>query len=127
MGPSNTPEAMGPEHLKALLARVLDDNKAEDIEVIDLKGQTSIADFMIFATGRSNRQVVALADKIADAMLEAGYSRPRAEGMPHGDWVVVDAYDVIVHLFRPEVREFYNIEKMWRPDPVVQASKAAGQ
>lgn len=125
LGTANTPEALGPEHLKALLARVLDDNKAEEIEIIDLQGQTSIADFMIVATGRSNRQVIALADKISDSMTEAGYTRPRTEGMPHGDWVVVDAYDIIVHLFRPEVRDFYNIEKMWRPDPV-QVPKAAG-
>ena len=125
MGTTNTPESIGSEHLKTLLATVLDANKAEEIEIIDLKGQTSLADFMIVATGRSNRQVIALADKISDAMLEAGYTRPRSEGMPHGDWVVVDAYDIIVHLFRPEVRDFYNIEKMWRPDPV-QVPKAAG-
>lgn len=107
----------GPEHLKTLLASVLDDNKAQDIEVIDLKGLTSIADYMIVATGQSNRQVIALADKISEKMKETGYLAPRLEGLQQGDWVIVDAYDVIVHIFRPEVREFYNIEKMWRPEP----------
>lgn len=125
LGTTNTPEAMGPDHLKTLIAKVLDDNKAEEIEIIDLKGQTSIADYMIVATGRSNRQVIALADKLSDAMREAGYMSPRAEGLPHGDWVVVDAYDVIVHLFRPEVRDFYNIEKMWRPEPQGAAKSIA--
>ena len=118
--PHSTDTVQGSEHLKTLIASVLDDNKAEDIEIIELKGQTSIADYMIVATGRSNRQVVGLADKVSEKMKEAGYLGPRVEGLPHGDWVIVDAYDIIVHIFRPEVREFYNIEKMWRPEPAFQ-------
>ena len=114
-----------PEHLKTLIARVLDENKAEDVEIIDLRGQTSLADYMIVATGRSNRQVIGLADKISEQLKEAGYMIPRTEGLPHGDWVVVDAYDIIIHLFRPEVRDFYNIEKMWRPEPIATLAKAA--
>lgn len=126
MGTPNSPDAVkSPEHLKTLIERVLDENKAEEIETIDLKGLTSIGDYMVVATGRSNRQVVALADKIMESVKEAGYETPRAEGIPHGDWVVVDAFDVIVHLFRPEVREFYNIEKMWRAEPVRPAAHAA--
>jgi ribosome-associated protein len=118
LGTTNSTDVVkSPEHLKTLIERVLDDNKAEEIEIIDLKGLTSIGDYMVVATGRSNRQVVALADKIMETVKEAGYESPRAEGIPHGDWVVVDAFDVIVHLFRPEVREFYNIEKMWRAEP----------
>ncbi len=109
-----------PDHLKALICSVLDEHKAEDIEAIDLRGMTSIADYMIVATGRSNRQVVALADKISEKLKADGYLTPRVEGLPHGDWVIVDAYDIIVHIFRPEVREFYNIEKMWRPEPAFQ-------
>jgi ribosome silencing factor RsfS/YbeB/iojap len=126
LGTSKTIEGQqGPEHLKTLIASVLDDNKAQDIEVIDLKGLTSIADYMIVATGQSNRQVIALADKVSEKLKEAGYLGPRVEGMPHGDWVIVDAYDIIVHLFRPEVREFYNIEKMWRPEPGFKAPAGA--
>lgn len=118
--PKNTETVQGPEHLKALISSVLDEHKAEDIEIIELKGLTSIADYMIVATGRSNRQVVGLADKVSEKIKEAGYMGPRVEGLPHGDWVIVDAYDIILHLFRPEVREFYNIEKMWRPEPAFQ-------
>lgn len=118
-------EIQNPEHLKTLIASILDDNKAEDIEIIDLKGQTAIADYMIVATGRSNRQVVALADKLSEKLKAAGMLAPRVEGLPHGDWVVVDAFDVIIHLFRPEVRSFYNIEKMWRPEPTAETARAA--
>ena len=106
--PHNTETVQGSEHLKTLIASVLDEHKAEDI------------DYMIVATGRSNRQVVGLADKVSEKIKSAGYMAPRVEGLPHGDWVIVDAYDIILHVFRPEVREFYNIEKMWRPEPAFQ-------
>ncbi len=126
LGTTNSPAAIkSPEHLKTLIESVLDEHKAEEIETIDLKGLTSIGDYMVVATGRSNRQVVALADKIMEAVKEAGYAIPRSEGIPHGDWVVVDAFDVIVHLFRPEVREFYNIEKMWRADLPTRTAQTA--
>ncbi|HZS84661.1 MAG TPA: ribosome silencing factor [Stellaceae bacterium] len=103
---------------KALLERIeksLDDGKAEDIVTIGLEGKSSIADFMVIATGRSQRQVVALAERLRDE-LDRGRPRPSLEGLPQGDWVLIDAGDVIVHLFRPEVRAYYNLEKMWGAD-----------
>ena len=99
-----------------MIEKILDDSKAEDIEVIDLRGQTSIADFMIVASGQSSRQIAGFADKLKDELLKHGM-KTRSEGETQGDWVVIDAIDVIIHLFRPEVREFYNIEKMWRNEP----------
>ena len=99
--------------LLALAARVLDDGQAEDVVVIDLAGKSTIADHMIIATGRSPRQVVALAERLLQAMREAGYPRLPAEGLPLGDWVLIDAGDLLIHLFRPEVRAYYNLEKMW--------------
>ncbi len=99
----------------------MDDSKAEEIESIDLRGQSSIADFMIVASGQSGRQIAGFASKLKDKLAEYGM-KVRSEGEAQGDWVVIDAIDVIVHLFRPEVREFYNIEKMWRS---VEDSRAA--
>jgi ribosome-associated protein len=106
--------ARSPEKLKALIESSLDADKAEDIQTIDLRGQTAIADYMIVASGRSTRQVSALADKLGDRLSGLGVRGIRIEGAAQGDWVVVDAGDVIVHLFRPEVRAFYDIEKMWK-------------
>ena len=101
----------------------LDDSKAEEIVRIDLAGKTSIADVMIVATGRSNVHVGAIADRVVKALKAAGSQAPRVEGLPHCDWVLVDAGDVIVHIFRPEVRLFYNLEKMWGgPRPADQSS-----
>jgi ribosome-associated protein len=94
----------------------LDDAKAEDVLSIDLHGKTSIADAMVIATGRSTTHVSSIADRVIKGCKEAGFSTPRVEGLPHCDWVLVDAGDVIVHLFRPEVRQFYNLEKMWGGD-----------
>jgi ribosome-associated protein len=94
----------------------LDDSKAEEVVIIDLAGKTSIADWMIIASGRSTTQVGALADRIVKALKEAGAGTPAVEGIPANDWVLVDAGDLIVHLFRPEVRQFYNLEKMWGVD-----------
>jgi ribosome-associated protein len=99
--------------LLALVEKVLEDGKAEDVSVIDLEGKSSIADYMVIAAGRSQRQVVALADRITAAVKEAGFGRVSVEGLPFGDWVLIDAGDVVVHLFRPEVRDYYNLEKMW--------------
>ncbi len=98
--------------LADIVCRSLDDDKAEDIAVIDLAGKTSIADTMVIATGRSSRQVGALADHLIRALKEAGI-RPTIEGKVNSDWVIVDAGSVVVHIFRPEVRAFYNLEKMW--------------
>jgi ribosome-associated protein len=111
-----TGTSLSPQQLKNLIEQVLSDSKADEIECIDLRGQSSLADFMIIASGQSTRQVIGFAGKLKDKLLEHG-QRVKIEGAGQGDWVVVDANDVIVHLFRPEVRSFYNIEKMWREDP----------
>jgi ribosome-associated protein len=94
----------------------LDDAKAEDVVSIELGGKTSIADTMVISTGRSNTHVGSIADRVLKACKAAGVSAPRVEGLPHCDWVLVDAGDVIIHVFRPEVRAFYNLEKMWGGD-----------
>jgi ribosome-associated protein len=91
----------------------LDDMKAEDITTIDLSGKSSIGDYMVVASGRSQRHVGAVADNVVEKIEEAGVKRVRIEGMKQSDWVLIDAGDVIVHVFRPEVRGFYNLEKMW--------------
>jgi ribosome-associated protein len=91
----------------------LDDSKAEEMISIDIQGKSALADFMVIASGRSNRHVGAIADHLLRALREAGVKNVRIEGMPSADWVLVDADDVIVHVFRPEVRSFYNLEKMW--------------
>lgn len=97
----------------ALIQAQLDDDKAEDVVTIDLCGKTDIADAMIVASGRSARHVGAMADKIVRKLKEQGFGRARMEGAPACDWVLIDAEDVIVHLFRPEVRQFYNLERIW--------------
>ena len=104
------------EALRLALA-CLDDAKAEDIISIDLHGKTSICDYMVVASGRSNRHVGSVADRVLEDLREAGVTGVRIEGMPHCDWVLIDAGDVIVHVFRPEVRAFYNLEKMWARGP----------
>ena len=90
----------------------LDDGKAENVVVIDLKGKTSIANQMVIASGTSDRHVISLAQRVQENLKAAGY-KSVSEGENRGDWVLIDAYDVIVHIFRPEVRDFYNLEKMW--------------
>jgi len=89
--------------------------KAEDSVTIELAGKTTIADFMVVTSGRSNRHVGSLADRVLEDLADAGVRDARVEGKPHCDWVLIDAGDVIVHVFRPEVRAFYNLEKMWAP------------
>ena len=99
----------------------LDDAKAEDITLIDLNGKTSIADAMVVTTGRSSVHVNAIADRVLRDIKVAGLGLPKVEGLVNGDWVLIDAGDVIIHVFRPEVRQFYNLEKMWgsdRPNPI---------
>jgi ribosome-associated protein len=91
----------------------LDDAKAEKVVAIDIKGKSSIGDFMVIASGRSDRHVGAIAEQIQQKLRDAGRGRVRIEGQPQCDWVLIDAGDIIVHVFRPEVREFYNLEKMW--------------
>lgn len=94
----------------------LDDAKAEQTIAIDITGKSPLADQMVVTSGRSSRHVAAVADQIVKALREHGFGKPRIEGLPHADWVLVDGGDVIVHIFRPEVREFYNLEKMWQAD-----------
>ncbi len=112
--PADAPQKpYDPVLLAKALTALLDENKAEEILAIDLRGKTSIADTMIIASGKSNRQVSALAGRIVDMLREDYGMRARCEGQSEGDWVLIDAQDVIIHLFRPEVRTFYALEKMW--------------
>jgi ribosome-associated protein len=110
--------------LEEMILTKLDSDKAEDIVLIDLTGKSPVADSMIVASGRSHRHVGALADHVLRALKDAGYGRARVEGLPGCDWVLIDAGDVIVHLFRPEVRTFYNIEKIWSADSAHRATRA---
>ena len=100
------------ETLRLVLAR-LDDMKAEDTTTIDLRNDSAIADYMVVTSARSNRHVGSVADRVLEDLREAGLTGLRVEGMAHCDWVLIDAGDVIVHVFRPEVRLFYGLEKMW--------------
>jgi ribosome-associated protein len=94
----------------------LDEAKAEDVISIDLKGKTALADLMVIASGRSTVHVGAIADRVIKACKAAGVAAPRVEGLPQCDWVLIDVGDLIIHIFRPEVRQFYNLEKMWGGD-----------
>jgi ribosome-associated protein len=100
------------ETLRLILGQ-LEDMKAEDTVTIDLKGKTAFADAMVVTSGTSNRHVGAIADRVLQNLKRAGVPGTHVEGMPHCDWVLIDAGDVVVHVFRPEVRAFYDIEKMW--------------
>ena len=93
----------------------LDDDKAEEVVQIDLRGRSDVADYMVICSGRSTRQVVSISEKLADRLKEAFRLTSKMEGRDTGDWVLIDTGDVIVHVFRPEVREFYQLEKMWLP------------
>jgi ribosome-associated protein len=104
------------EQLHALILNALEDGQAEDIVSIPLAGKSAIADHMVIATGRSTRQVAALAQRIEAEVKEKLGRKVRIEGLAAADWVLIDAHDVIVHLFRPEVRQFYALEKMWAFD-----------
>jgi len=106
-----------PAELESLVLTRLDDDKAQDVVSIDLKDKSSVADRMIVASGRSHRHVGAMADHLLRTLKDSGFGKARVEGLPHCDWVLIDAGDVIVHLFRPEVRAFYNIEKIWSVEP----------
>jgi ribosome-associated protein len=100
------------ETLRIVLRR-LDDMKAEDTTTIDLRDESAITDYLVVTSGRSNRHVGSVADRVLEDLRDAGLTGVRVEGMPHCDWVLIDAGDVIVHVFRPEVRLFYGLEKMW--------------
>ena len=110
--------------LHALVMKSLDDDQAQDIVSIPLAGKSNIADHMVIAEGRSTRQVAAIAQKLAERVKQAG-GTVRVEGLANADWVLIDAGDVIVHLFRPEVRTFYNLERMWAVDEEGEAPAVA--
>ena len=101
------------DQLLAEILTSLDDDKAEDVVQIDLRGKSEVADHMVVASGRSTRQVVSIADKLVERLKQRHGVLSKVEGKDAGDWVLIDAGDVIVHVFRPEVREFYQLEKMW--------------
>lgn len=113
---SATPARVAAETPIEVVLASLDSSKAEEISDIDVTGKTSLCDHMVVATGRSNRHVGAIADHLLKDLKDAGFGNARVEGLPQCDWVLIDAGDVIVHVFRPEVRTFYNIEKMWSVD-----------
>jgi ribosome-associated protein len=104
---------MSDHPLHQLVMTQLDDDQAQEIVSIPLEGKSSIADHMVIASGRSTRQVASMAQKLGEAIKKAGFGHVRIEGLPAADWVLIDAGDVVVHLFRPEVRSFYNLERMW--------------
>ena len=101
------------DEILSIVKNSLDDGKAEDVVIIDLRGKTSIANEMVVASGTSDRHVISLAQRVQENLKAKGY-KSVSEGEEKGDWVLIDAYDVIVHIFRPEVRDFYNLEKMWQ-------------
>jgi ribosome-associated protein len=108
-------DAAASDAVLALVLKSVDDDKAEDIVQIDLRGRSDVADYMVICSGRSSRQVAAISEKLADRLKQEMRISVRMEGKETGDWVLIDAGDVIVHVFRPEVREFYQLEKMWLP------------
>ena len=106
--------------LNLILSR-LDDMKAEETITIDLRGKSAFSDFMIVTTGRANRHVGAIAENVTKALKENGIKNIHVEGLPNCDWVLIDSGDVVVHVFRPEVREFYNLERLWTQNPAAAA------
>ena len=125
--PTESP-AVGPAYGEALTRLILgrmDEDQAMDVVTIDLNGLSPLADAIVIASGRSARHVSAIADHLLRALKDGGYGRAGVEGLPQADWVLIDAGDVIVHLFRPEVRAFYNIEKIWSVDPPHSAAAGA--
>ncbi|HEV8034652.1 ribosome silencing factor [Yoonia sp.] len=109
------PQNVTSETLLAAVLKSLDDDKGEDIVQISLRGKSEIGDYMVIASGRSTRQVTAMAEKLADRLKQEFGIISKTEGKDTGDWVLIDTGDIIVHIFRPEVREFYQLEKMWQP------------
>ncbi|MBP6951429.1 MAG: ribosome silencing factor [Alphaproteobacteria bacterium] len=116
---------LSPQKLKEFIEHFLDSKKAENIVSVNLQGKTSIADYLVIASGRSQRQVASLAELLREELKKQGVRPIHIEGLPQGDWVLVDAGDIIIHLFRPEVRLFYNLEEMWGVPPAEEGSKSA--
>jgi len=104
------------ETKKKLILNVLDEMKADDIVEVPLEGKSTIGDYIVIASGSSNRHVNAIADRLYEALKEGGYGSARIEGVPACDWVLMDSDDILIHIFRPEVRAFYNLEKIWNID-----------
>ena len=100
----------------------LEDSKAENIVPIDIQGKSSLGDYMVVASGRSHRHVAAVAEQLLKALKDAGLGQARVEGLAGADWVLIDSGDIIVHIFRPEVRDFYNLEKMWQSPDVEEGT-----
>jgi ribosome-associated protein len=111
-----------PEQVLAAVVASVEDDKAENVVQVDLRGRSDVADYMVICSGRSSRQVGAIAEKLADRLKVAFGLHVRMEGKETGDWVLIDTGDVIVHVFRPEVREFYQLEKMWLPADKLRAA-----
>jgi ribosome-associated protein len=125
--PTRTKAPPAPQDaLLKLVLSSLEDDKAEDVTTIPLAGKSSVADYLVIASGRSSRQVATMAQHLREKLKATGRNAPAVEGLERGDWVLVDAGDIVVHLFRPEVRSFYNLEKMWSIDlaPAAAASVA---
>ena len=114
LGAVTSPDYSAEQVLAVVLASV-DDDKAEDVVQIDLRGRSDVADYMVICSGRSSRQVASISEKLADRLRAEFRIAAKMEGRETGDWVLIDGGDVIVHVFRPEVREFYQLEKMWLP------------
>jgi ribosome-associated protein len=119
VGPRSSRDAVADDYtsdeLLAVVLASVDDDKAEEIVQIDLRGRSDVADYMVICSGRSSRQVASISEKLADRIKEKFHLSAKMEGKETGDWVLIDAGDVIIHVFRPEVREFYQLEKMWLP------------
>ena len=122
--PTASGTAQSSDILSQIIVDGLEDAKAEEIVSIDLSGRTTLADRMFIASGRSSVHVGAIADRVVKACRDAGYPSPKVEGMPLCDWVLLDAQNAIVHIFRPDVRRFYNLEKMWSADRPGEAAKS---
>jgi ribosome-associated protein len=117
VGPRSSRDAVADDYtsdeLLAVVLASVDDDKAEEIVQIDLRGRSDVADYMVICSGRSSRQVASISEKLADRIKEKFHLSAKMEGKETGDWVLIDTGDIIVHVFRPEVREFYQLEKMW--------------
>lgn len=118
-------DATASDRTLALILSALDEDKAEDVVQIDLRGKSSVADHMVVCSGRSTRQVTALAEKLSERLKDVLGRAARTEGKAQGDWVLLDAGDVIVHIFRPEVREFYQLEQMWSDPSALPSGRTA--
>jgi ribosome-associated protein len=125
-GPTPTKGLAQAEALHDLVLQSLDDDQAVEVVSIPLTGKSSIADFMVIASGRSSRQVASMAQKLTERIKKELGRNVRLEGLPVADWVLIDADDVIVHLFRPEVRSFYNLERMWAFEDTARPAAAGG-